>query len=304
VNHSLTYYLTLFVIKLKGVKKNFSTEPIDYRKIRKEDVHKPKGQFFKKYRIQTFKTQDSLITELGVDKTSNKLLILVPGGAFISGPAQHHWEAAKQIAKRTYHIVWVCDYPKAPENQIPSLSENIDAIYTEALTRFEASNICLMGDSVGSTLISALTQRLIRKSIALPALLILITPVMDAGMTNPEIQSIEPSDPMLAIAGVRSAKKMCAGSMDLKKPMISPLYGSFEKFPRTILCQAQNDIMYPDAKLLAVKMKKANVELEVIEGVGMPHIWPLLPLMKEAKTTLDHLVQEIHKLSSSKNEGI
>lgn len=50
-------------------------------------------------------------------------------------------------------------------------------------------------------------------------------------MSNPAIQSLEEIDPMLSIQGVVSAKKMCAGSMDLKAPIISPIYGSFDQFP-------------------------------------------------------------------------
>ena len=116
---------------------------------------------------------------------------------------------------------------------------------------------------------------------------------MDASMSNPEIKLIEKTDPMLSITGVLSAKKMCAGNKDLKDPIISPLYANFEGFPKTILFLAQNDIMYPDGKLAKIKMKKNNVNIDVIEGENMPHIWPLLPVMKEAKIALNLIIQEI-----------
>ncbi len=47
MKQSLTYYITLFVIRFKGLKKTFSKDPIDFQKIRKEDVYYPKGSFFK-----------------------------------------------------------------------------------------------------------------------------------------------------------------------------------------------------------------------------------------------------------------
>ena len=131
------------------------------------------------------------------------------------------------------------------------------------------------------------------KKIELPAKIILVSPVMDASMSNPEIETLEKVDPMLSKTGILSAKKMCAGNKDLTDQIISPLYGDFEGFPKTILFLAQNDIMYPDAKLAEIKMRKNNVNIEVIEGKNMPHIWPFLPVMKEAKACLNRIIQII-----------
>ena len=293
MKQSLSYYITLLIIKIKGVKKDFDHDPIDFKKIRKEDIHHPSSKFFKKNLLSTFKISDSLISEIGKDQCSDRLLIFIHGGAFISGPAEHHWNTVKEIAKKMDCKIWMCDYPKAPENEISKISENIDAIYSEAQKKFEANQISILGDSVGGTLATALVQRLILKKLKLPAKLILVTPVMDASMSNPKIKTFEKIDPMLSKKGVLSAKKMCAGNKDLKDQMISPLYGNFEGFPSTVLFLAKKDILYPDAKLAEIKMKKSNVNMKVIEGENMPHIWPFLPVMKEAKTSLNQMIRLI-----------
>lgn len=293
MKQSLSYYITLFIIKIKGVKKDFNHDPIDFKKIRKEDIHHPSSKFFKRNLLSTFKISDSLISEIGKDQCSDRLLIFIHGGAFISGPAEHHWNTVKEIAKKMDCKIWMCDYPKAPENEITKISENIDAIYSEAQKKYEANQISILGDSVGGTLATALVQRLILKKLKLPAKLILVTPVMDASMSNPKIKTFEKIDPMLSKKGVLSAKKMCAGNKDLKDQMISPLYGNFEGFPSTVLFLAKKDILYPDAKLAEIKMKKSNVNMKVIEGENMPHIWPFLPVMKEAKTSLNQMIRLI-----------
>ena len=118
--------------------------------------------------------------------------------------------------------------------------------------------------------------------------------MMDASMSNPAIDTKEKIDPMLSKIGILSAKKMCAGDIDLKDSMISPLFGSFEGFPPTLLCMGQNDIMYPDEKLALDKLQEANVAVEIIEGVDMPHIWPFLPVMKEAKIALEKIIKVLH----------
>lgn len=188
----------------------------------------------------------------------------------------------------------MCDYPKAPENNILKISKNIDVVYKTALENYEAKQIILIGDSVGGTLITALVQRLIQKLIQLPLKIILISPVMDATMSNPNINEIDIIDPMLSKIGVLSAKRMCAGNTDLKNPMISPINGSFHKFPHTILFLAENDITNPDQQLVVQKLISAKTNIEVIKGKKMPHIWPLLPVMKEAKTALKDIINRVN----------
>jgi len=290
MKQSLTYYITLLVIKLKGIKKDFSKDPIDFKKIRKNDIHHPKGNFFRQNNIRDFKILNTLITEVKQTKASNDLLIFVHGGAFISGPVQHHWDTLQKIHKQTNHTIWMCDYPKAPKNKISKISKNIDSVYNAALEKYKAKQIILIGDSVGGTLITALTQRLIQKNIELPHKIILISPVMDATMSNPQIDKIDKTDPILSKVGILSAKKMCANNNDLKNVMISPINGSFRQFPKTILFLAKNDITYPDQQLAVQKLTKAKVNIKIIEGDKMPHIWPLLPVMKEAKTALKEII--------------
>ena len=289
MKQSLSYYLVLSILKLKGIKRSFSKSPIDFKKIRKKDIYQPSGNFFRKHTLQKFNILNSEVTEIGFNKNSKNLLIFIHGGAFVSGPAKHHWDTIKKIAKETKFKIWMCNYPKAPEYQIKNISENIDAIYTNALENYPAKNISILGDSVGGTLSTALVQRLLLKQIRIPNTLILISPVMDASMSNPEIEHLEQLDPILSKTGVISAKNMCASNIGLKNQMISPLYGNFEDFPYTILFLAGNDIMYPDGKIAEKKMKKANVKIEVIEGFNMPHIWPLLPI-KEAKVSLNKII--------------
>ncbi|WP_439880295.1 alpha/beta hydrolase fold domain-containing protein [Pontibacter sp. MBLB2868] len=294
MKQSLTYYITLLVIRLKGLKKNFSLDPIDYKKIRKGDVHHPGGKLFKQNKVRTFKVSNSVITEIERCGNSKNLLLFIHGGAFISGPAQHHWDAIKEIATQTSHTIWMCSYPKAPESNISEISANIDSIYKVALENYRPTQISLIGDSVGGTLVTALTQRLVKKGAELPSKIILISPVMDASMSNPEIEKLDAVDPILSKAGVLSAKRMCAETHDLKNVMISPLYGSFEQFPKTILYIADKDITYPDQKLAIEKCIDAKVDIEIIEGKKMPHIWPLLPVMKEAKVSLNNLISKLN----------
>lgn len=198
MKQSLTYYITLLVIKLKGLKKDFSSDPIDFKKIRKGDISFPKGRFYRQNGIRNFKISNSFITEINQIGNSNGLLLFIHGGAFISGPGQHHWDSLKKIAKQTNLTIWMCNYPKAPENKISRISDNIDSIYDAALENYHPDQISLIGDSAGGTLVTTLTQRLVQRNGKLPGKIILISPVMDATMANPEIEEVDTKDPMLS----------------------------------------------------------------------------------------------------------
>lgn len=292
MNKSITYYLTLFVIKQKGIKKTFSQSPIDYQKRRRDDVHIPKARFFKKDRVTSFSILKTQITQISNPENRGKLLLYFHGGAFVSGPAQHHWDSVERIGKETDYTVWMCNYPKAPKHKIEEISDNIDQIYEEALSQFKAENIIVMGDSAGGTLALALTQRLVIKNLNLPSKVVLISPVLDASFTNPEISEVDKKDPMLSKAGVLSAKKMC--SENLNDVRISPINGAFTSFPKTYLYLAEYDISYPDQLLLAAKLKDEGIATEINIGNEMPHIWPLLPVMKEARSALKQIINDIN----------
>lgn len=287
---SLTYYLTLWVLHLKGIKKTFRSDPIDYKKLRQEDVFRPKSRFLKKYLTAEFTVLNTCISEIKHKDESNSLLLFVHGGAFVSGPAQHHWDTLEQLARQTPFTVWMCNYPKAPEHKITTITENIAAVYDLAQSRFGSGRIHLIGDSVGATLITSLVQQLLQKNNPLPHHLVLVSPVMDASFSNPKIEETENKDPMLSRKGALSAKMLCAGETKLTDPLISPLYGSFEKFPKTTLFLAENDITYPDQQLLVQKLAEAKINFEMIIGKEMPHIWPFLPVMKEAKEALRKII--------------
>lgn len=285
---SITYYIVKYILKLKGIKRNFSENPINYLKIRKEDIHTQKSLFYRKNSNQ-FIINETTITEL--KKNSEQLIIYIHGGAFISGPSQHHWDTIKTIFNKKSSTIWMVDYPKAPENDITEISRNIDEVYSLALKSFKPENIILIGDSAGGTLILSLTQRI--AEIQKPKKIILISPVLDASFNNPSINIIQDKDIILSPIGVKHAKQLCVGNNPINDPRISPLFGSVNNLPEIILFLATDDITYPDQCLFVEKLKINNVKHHVYIGEGLPHIWPLLPVMKESKIALNNILEHL-----------
>jgi acetyl esterase/lipase len=294
---SLTYYLTATVIKLKGIKKTFSEDPVDYLKLRKDDIHSPSKKDVLGLDFHSFVVKKSKITAVFPKREpSENIILYCHGGATISGPSELHWNSLAHIVKQTKMKAFLVDYPKAPEHQITEINENIDAVYEHILPKYSSKNIIFLGDSAGGMLLILLVQRLVKNNLPLPKSIILLSPVLDASMTNPAIEIIDKVDIMLSRKGVVSAKTMCAGNISLKSDEISPIYGSFKNFIPTYLFTATHDIVHPDSEIFAQKLRDENIPIHVYEGVEMPHIWAFLPIMSEAKKGLSQIADILKKL--------
>ena len=66
--------------------------------------------------------------------------------------------------------------------------------------------------------------------------------------------------------------------MDLKNPMISPIYGSFADFPPTYIQVGENEILLSDSTMLHRKMIKENVSVKIDVFKGMWHVFQMSPL--------------------------
>lgn len=274
----------MLLVRILGIKRIFASAPLNIQALRARDVHSPTPGDTLGLKTSTCTVMQTIVTEITPDSIrGNDVILYCPGGSFVSGPAKFNWRSIARIVKETGLTAFMVDYPKAPESKIDELNQNIDAVYHFLRGRRDVSDIVLLGGSVGATLVTLLVQRLVKEKRKLPGKLILITPMMDAAMSNPAIRELEGRDTMYARSGVLEANKICAGE-DLKRATISPLSGSFQGFPPTLAFVAENDIQSPDALLFCEKLRR-ECSVRVEHGKGMPHIWPLLP-MREGRQAL------------------
>ncbi len=293
---SFGYLLVKLVLKIKGEKQSWSQNPIDYQKKRKQNIHTPNKWLLYGCSFKSTKIGKNKITNITPKNLHSDFLILYcHGGAFVYGPTKENWKMLAKVARKSGSKVWMIDYPKAPENTIETITENVYQVYQEAVKVSKPSKIILMGDSAGGSLILTLAQRLVKEQKELPNRLIPITPVVDASVSNPKIEEIDKIDPILSINGVLSANKMCVGALSLKDPLISPIYGDLKNLPPIHLFMATDDILTPDQEIFVDKIKQNDGDIDVILGEGLPHVWPILPIMTEAKAGIDEIVAIINK---------
>ncbi|QDO87464.1 alpha/beta hydrolase [Ornithinimicrobium ciconiae] len=207
-------------------------------------------------------------------------LIYWHGGAFVNGVARQHWQLIDHLTRATRRDVLVPQYGLAPTHDLgdalPLLAAVLEAVPDDL-------PVHVLGDSAGGTLALLQTQRHPGRVAGLT----LIAPWLDLSMSNPAVDALEPHDPWLTRAGLRPAARAWAGGRDLRHLDVSPLFGDLERLPPTLVLVGNRDICLPDCELLAARAPAA-VTLRV--GVGLPHVYPLLPI-PEARPARAEIVQ-------------
>lgn len=122
-----------------------------------------------------------------------------------------------------------------------------------------------------------------------PAAHLLISPGLDMSLANPDLHEFAKADPWLAIPGGLEAIRLYAGDFERTDWRVSPIYGDLSVLPRTLMFTGTRDILHPDAMVFAERASAAGVDVEVVVGPGMMHVWPLL-VIPEARTARDRMV--------------
>ncbi|KAM0347313.1 hypothetical protein ACHAPU_004832 [Fusarium lateritium] len=136
--------------------------------------------------------------------------------------------------------------------------------------------------------------------------LILISPVLDLELDHPEVARLSTMDPWLGIAGIRDilVPRLAAG-LPVKDPIVSPLYGSIEGLPPTLLLSGTYDMLCADARRFKSKFTGKDIDdasagsIETdrfiyVEKEEMIHVWPLLPHPEgaEARKLIVHFINK------------
>ena len=111
------------------------------------------------------------------------------GSAFIFKPVILHWLNYAAMARDTGATVIVPIYPLVPQGGtagtvVPAMADLISS----QIDQHGAENVSVYGDSLGGTIALAAVQELVRRGDPVPSHMVLISPALDATLSNPAIQ--------------------------------------------------------------------------------------------------------------------
>ena len=147
-----------------------------------------------------------------------------------------------------------------------------------------------MGDSAGGGFIHSFCQHLKSINLPQPDNIITFSPWVDISMSNPPYNSSD--DSILGEIGLREIGKSWAGDLDTNDYKVSPLFGDNVDLADTLIFVGENELFCRDIKKYVENLKKDGVNVKLIVGSGLFHIYPLFPI-PEAKTAFDIVKKEI-----------
>ncbi|MFD3748450.1 alpha/beta hydrolase fold domain-containing protein [Nocardia sp. NPDC058633] len=214
------------------------------------------------------------------DGISRGVLVYAHGGGWVGEIASQHWQLAARIAAQTHLVVTVPIYPLIPFGTAAEVIPRIGELVVAATERYGPT--FLAGDSAGGQ-IALSTALHLRDAGRTVARTILISPALDLTLENPEIDTVLRRDPWLGRDGGLVFGRLWSGALSMKDPLVSPLFGDLTGLGPITVFTGTDDILNPDARLLAAKAREAGVDLDYHEEAGLVHVYPLTPSQEGAK---------------------
>lgn len=219
-----------------------------------------------------------------------RFILYLHGGGFVHNISQYDWPLLNRIVQSTGYGIVVPDYPLAPAHTYKEVFAMVVPIYEELLQRVDSEHVVLMGFSAGGGLALSLAQYAKSQSLPQPAEIILLSPLLDAALQNPEIETLDKHDPYLGIEGLKLAFLAYSGGDDLGNYLISPIKGSVEGLAPIHLFIGTHEILLPDARKFVALAKKKSAPINYHEYPSMYHAWIFLN-MPEAKSVFNKLLK-------------
>jgi cyclohexanone monooxygenase len=208
-----------------------------------------------------------LVVEVAVPAAPEAGAILyLHGGAFCLGSSWTHRGLTTRLALAAGLPVWAPDYRLAPEYPYPAALEDAAACYDAMLASgLRPDQIVVAGDSAGGALAMALLLRLRARGAEMPAAAVLLSPLLDLGLSDPALLTKAEIDPMVRAAWLRQALAAYACPPDA--PEHRPLEADLAGLPPLLVQAGTDEILLTDSMRLAERARACGVDcrLEIHE---------------------------------------
>lgn len=201
----------------------------------------------------------------------SRVLVHVHGGGYVLGAGKSGITEAILVAGASGIKTISIDYRMPPDFPFPAPMDDIANAWRAICSAYPGHKIGLFGTSTGGAMVLALVQRAQAEKIPLPAAIISGTPWSDLTETGDSYFTNKYLDPMGYDALLRPAALQYAQGMNLKDPRLSPVYGSFEGFPPTLLLSGTRDLFLSNTIRVDRKLRDAGARSELIVYEGQSH---------------------------------
>ena len=208
---------------------------------------------------------------------SGKVLLYLHGGAYLVGSCRTHRQLVSHIARAAGVNALVPEYRLAPEHPFPAAIDDAVGIYRTLLDDgYDAGDILIAGDSAGGGLTMATLLSLRHAALPMPAAVVLLSPFLDITASGESATTRAAQDPWFDAKDVHIvADNYCGEGVDLRDPLVSPVFANVAGLPPTFIQVGDDEILLSDSTRLAENMQAAGLDVEIEVWPEMWHVFQL-----------------------------
>lgn len=221
--------------------------------------------------------------------TPTRTLVHLHGGAYTKPADPRHFSWLRGLARELGVRVLVPLYPLAPEHTWRD-SRDVLVDLVAKVTADSPDGVVLSGDSAGGGYALSVAQGVRDSGGTPPTALVLVSPWVDLSASAPDQPAVALTDPWLTLPTLHVYATWWAGSHDDRtRAEPSPALGDLHDLPPTLVFCGTRDLLHPENVLLAERARESGWDYTFVEGPGLIHVYPLLPI-PEAKAAKRQIV--------------
>ena len=217
---------------------------------------------------------------------SDRSILYFHGGGYFFCSVESHQAVCAYLSRVASASVCSVDYRLAPEHVFPAAVDDALAWYQELLKTIPAGKIIFAGDSAGGGLAMACMLAARKAGLALPAAAILFSPWVDLACEGASMQTQAHADVMFTPDSLPKAAALYLQGTPAKTELASPLYADLLGLPPLQIFASRHEILLDDATRLHERALAAGVSSTLVLANGLPHVWPTMVNLPEARASL------------------
>lgn len=214
------------------------------------------------------------------------LIFYIHGAGWVFGSFHTHEKLVRELSARTNSIVIFPEYSRAPEAKYPTAIEqcyfllsHIMEIIAERFSMISSPALTVAGDSVGGNMAIAMALLSSRRHGPSIQKLLLYYPVTNACFNTWSYRQFAAGYYLYREGMKWFWKQYTASPEDRKQITASPLRAGiecFRDFPRTMIINAQADVLRSEGEAFGEKLRRAGVDVAALQVQGTIHDFVML----------------------------
>ncbi|MCH8179376.1 MAG: alpha/beta hydrolase [Proteobacteria bacterium] len=223
---------------------------------------------------------------LSVAHPQRTVLYFHGGGYFFCGLDTHR-PTCSYLARTAQARVLSVDYRMAPEHVFPAAVDDAVAWWAELLRQgTDPRTVVFAGDSAGGGLALACMVAARDQGLPMPAGAILFSPWSDLSCSGETMKTLADADVMFNPESLPEAAALYLAGQPSTTPLASPLFANLKGLPSLMIHASRHEILLADATRLHERAQAQGVTSELHLRAKMPHVWPTMLMLPEARQTL------------------